>query len=735
MTSEKQYAAEAIDRMFPRVPATLYEVAWQYSLFDWYDTRLSGEIDFELSPEHLSYMTPRAKSELFGESDSLVVVSVDLSDPDNPQLAGNGDSVYITTYTEADRFRIGHSYPANKTSNMTDYSITTYKSASAHHIAGLRDDAWGTNNVQDRFTDWAQSEPANTVRDRVEPEEQDIIDGLAKLGDDDAAMEKLSDALLDEAGGEDVEIDALITVRIRLPGEDTFHYPGEIPVLNEVMLEKKSERFESISVEDASGEGTGYLSTDRGRVTGGSPGLFGMFGKKQREHFPDLDDKGTSAWRSRPIDFETAAAVAAADSIFDDFYRGLGGSRRLYVLPYLVCRPTECAPEELSWFIDTVFRPLRDAEDEFDEIVEEVMRKSSSAASGDVQEETMFGDVAQTEAWDTVRIATVHQVSGNPDRVFFNSLDASYRPAQLEDAHNDVVQEVPFRDNGIFATSPPSSSSPLLGQGLKLNQYILYGGYFDRTTEPTRSSREANETPTVGDIDDYRMRRVRQFLTGETMSAHELLEHYLHKLVQEQNEQFGNDSDYSPVPVRSIVEQYVQIHALESVGALHSERGTIPQFTIDKMTDNPSSRDERLEQFLDSHGALSEQHHRATFLLGALVGRITAYQSREGISSTLVRRYPIGYPTKQTIKQVTKEVLQQDAEYAEAEERRSHWTNSRYTVRLTDTMLSSDPTTWPITDAELQWLYGLGIAYGLNDTSTEDQSVEKNSETASLTSN
>lgn len=735
MTSEHEYASQAIDRMFPRVPATLYEVAWQYSLFDWYATMRSGDIDFDLSPTHLAYLTPRAKSELFGEPDSLVVVSVDLSDPENPELAGDESPIEITIYTEADRFRIGHSYPANKTSSMTDYSITTHKGASAHHIAGLRDDAWGTNNVQDRFTDWAQSEAAQAVRERVGPEKQAVIDGLAKLGEDDTAMERLSDALIAEAGGEAVELDALITVRIRLPGEDEFRYPGEIPVLNEVMVEKKSERLESISVEGASGKGTGYLSTDERRVTGGSPGLFGMFGKKQREHFPDLDDKGTSAWRTRPLDFETAAAVAAADSIFEDFYRGLGSSRRLYVLPYLACRPAECSPDEFSWFCDRVFERLRNAGEDFDEVVEEVMRNSAQPVNSETETELGFGDVGAAESWERVRIATVHQVSGNPDRVFFSTLDASYRPAKLEDAHNAVLREVPFRRNGIFATSPVPSSSPLLGQGLKLNRYILYGGYFDRTTEPTRSSEEANETPTAGDIDDYRMRRVRQFLTGDSLSVQDLLEHYLHKLIQEQNEAFGNDSEYIPVPVRSVVEQYVQIHALEATNALQSARGTIPQFTIDTMSDNQTSRDEQLEQFLDSHGALSEQYHRATFLLGALVGRVTAYQSQENISSTLVRRYPIDYLTKQTIKEVTKEVLQQDAEYAEAEERRSYWTNSRYTTRLTDTMLSSDPSTWPITDAELQWLYGLGIAYGLNDTSNDEQTDEENSEIANPPSN
>lgn len=729
MTSDTDYASEAVDRLQPRIPASLYEVAWQYTLFDWYASMQSGEIDFDFSAEHLAYLTPRAQSDLFGQEDSLVVVSVDLSNPDAPKLAeGDDGPVEIMTYTETDRFRVGHSYPANKTSSMTDYSITTQKTADAHHIAGLRDDAWGTNNVQDRFTDWAQSDYAEAVKERADPEDAAILDGLAALGDDEDAMDRLAEALLAEAGGEDVEIDALITVRIKLPGKDEFRYPGEIPILNEVMVEKKAERLESISVEEASGEGVGYLSDgEETSVTGGSPGLFGLYGKKQREHFPDLDHKGSSAWRTRPLQFDVAAAVATADSVFEDFYRGIGNNRRLYVLPYLACRAADCSADTIEWFYTNVFEPLRRADDDFEDRVDNVMRSVATAGEPDDSDDP-FSDVGKDAAWDRVRVASVHMVSGNPDRVFFDTLDATSRPAQLDDVHNRVASSFPFHGDGIFAERPDASYSPLLGTNLVLHRYILYGRYFSRTSEPTRSSKEASETPTAGDIDDYRMQRVKRLLTDGELVIGDLLEDYLHKIVQEQHEAFGSDEEYTPVPVRSIVEQYVQLHALEAAGALEATRGTAPSFTITtpemSKQNTHSSRDDRLEAFLDSHGALSEQHHRATFLLGALVGRVTAYQTREGVSSTLVRRYPIDYLTKQTVKEVTKEVLQQDSEYAEAEDRRSYWTNSRYTTRLVDTMLSADPAGWPISDAELQWLYGLGIAYGLNDTGLDHESDE-----------
>lgn len=318
-------------------------------------------------------------------------------------------------------------------------------------------------------------------------------------------------------------------------------------------------------------------------------------------------------------------------------------------------------------------------------------------------------------------------MTGNPDRVFFDTLDGLAPAKALSNAHNEVTKADAdvFGQNGIFHDNPVPDSSPLLGEGISLTRYILYGGYFQRTTEPTRSSREAQETPGAGDIDDSRMERVRNLLTDTKIDMSGLLEEYVHQLVQDQNAQFGEDTDYISFPKRSVVEQYVQLRALTGVGALDTTNA-IP-FTTTSMPDDFDSRSERLDEFIESHDALSGAAEAAIFTLGGLVGRVSAYQSYEDVSSTLIRRYPVDYLTKQTIKEVTKEVLQMNNSYAEADESRSYQTNSRYTVRLADTMLAAEPSAWSLTEAELQWLYSLGIAYGLNDSSTykeEDEMTE-----------
>lgn len=637
----KDAAATAVSRFQDRLPASLYEIAWQYSLFDWFGTTETDDIDWDLAPEHLAYLTPQWASDLFGADDSLIVVYADLSDPDNPTLRDDtlGGPVDITTYTEQDRFRVGHSYPPGKSSSMTDYSITTYKSASAHHIAGLREDAWWTNNVQDRFTDWAQSEFAEQVRENAEPSDVAILDGLAALGNDPEAMKNLSEAFLALADSEDQEFGALITVAVRPPESDEYKLPGEIGVLNDVMREKKATRLENISVDDASGEGVDYVTGSSGQVTGGSAGLFGMYTVKQREHIPDLDQKGTDAWRIRPLDFDIAAAIEVAGSLFDGFYRRLGNNRRLYILPYLVARRNDLDSETFRWFHEEVYRRIQSAEGgsdgNFDEEIENVMASSARLPNSNVEDSNddalPFG-TESAEDWDSVRFAVVHQVTGNPDRVFFDTLDGLAPVAALNNAHNAVTASKQFEGDGIFATSPSPASSLFLGRSLSLSRQITYGYYFERTTEALRTRPQGGDRPDAGAIDDSRMERLRNLMTGTRIDAGTLFEQYINHLIRLQRAQFGNDDPYISFPKRGVVEQYVQLRALARVDAIDTTNTISVQTTT--MTDESEqiprefdSRTDRLDTFIDEHEALSGEPEQAVFVLGGLVGRISAYQS------------------------------------------------------------------------------------------------------------
>jgi len=729
-TDTTEMATAAIDRLPDRRPASLYDVAMQYAILDWYETVTSGDLDFELAPEHLTFMTPMAKADLYGEDDNALVVYVDCSDPENPTFRET-EPIAFESVDAGSRFRLGHSYPANKTSAMTDYSLTTHKEASEHHLAGQRDDAWGTNNIKDRFTEWAHSDAADNVLERSDVEDTTPLEVLRELGRDGGRFDELvASSMALDPDNEETEREVFVTVRMKLPEDDRYRWPGEIPVLNEVMVEQKAERFENISVEDAAGNGVGYVSDGETRVTGGSVGLLGMYGKKQREHFADLSPDGSVAWRNRPLSREVAAAIATANSVFEAFYEGLGNSRRLYVLPYIGRHPEQIDPADFGAFVTDVFSELRGRTDtSFQETVSEAFYQRASGQ----QSESLFGDTTGPEYGD-VKVATVFQVPGNPNRVFFEELDAAvYRPRAIDEAHGRVLGSTVFEGDGIFAETRDRSDSPLLRPDGNRSNMALFGRYFTWTTEPTRTSRESQETPKAGDIDDVRARRLQQFLAGGQIPLRTLLAEYLHLLVQQQRELFGNERD-AEVPTNQIVEQYAQLRALQAVDALApGNSGTvarIAQQTTDAtiltpVTDTQSeyrTREHRLEEFIDSHEVLKRDGpSQAVFLLGGLVGRISAYQRKENVSSTLVRRYPIDYLTKQSIKEVTNEVIQMNNTYVESDDKLPPTYNNRYTNRLPTLMLDRDPGDWSMTQNELQWVYALGIAYGMNDTQIDTE--------------
>lgn len=762
------YAANAVERLPDRLPQTLYDVAMQYATFDWYGTVTGGGIDWPIDPDHLGALTPTAKQQLFGEPESLIVVHVDLTDPESPRLAD--DPVSIEEMTADMRYRVGHSYPDGRTSNMTDYSITTYKSADAHHLAGYREDAYWTNNVRDRFSEWAQSDAADRVLEEYDGDDAYVLRALASIGDDEPELDRLSEAFIREASDEERSFDALITVAIRTRDEDGgehVRYPGEIDVLNEVMLTRRMDRMLTVNVADgSSGVAADYGTGDETTVYGGTPGLFGQYAKQQREHFPNLSPDGSDAWRTLSVSRDTANAIATASTVFEAFYRALGAGRRIYILPYLAARREDITTDEVEWFHRRVFSRLRDADQGDIETVVEDMYRELLESGGDAEPavESPLTTPTPTGYWEDVRFAMVFFVSGNPDRVYFTSLDATYPPAILADAHARVVMSGPLAPGGIFRQLPDADSAFLLDPEASLHRRILFGGYWDITTEPERDSRQSSDEPEIGTTDDTRLQNIQRLLSGERIPAATLLEQYIHDLVQTQKEQAGDDDEFHAwigAPVLGVVEQYAQLHALAEADLLTAGGHRFEQFT-DLLTSDATSptteteternpmtdpdthangdeteteneaektRDELLEEFIAEHRMLDDPRHKSVFLLGGLVGRLSMYQRSKNISSTLINRYPIDYIDQRTLVEVVKDVLQMNNSYIEADPRASSSMNARYTTPLPDVMLkTAPPSEWDVPTDVLQWVYALGISYGVADTSSDDYTDDDDTE-------
>jgi hypothetical protein len=350
--------------------------------------------------------------------------------------------------------------------------------------------------------------------------------------------------------------------------------------------------------------------------------------------------------------------------------------------------------------------------------------------------------------------------------VYFEHLQTDvYRPRAFEQARGTVVREL--RSASTFSrrvSQLQSGGFRLLDPAIRTAP-VVFGSDFERTTAPTRSSHEVDGTPKAGDIDDVVTRLLDAFLGGDAVPRAALLEGYVHELVQTQREQFGSDDGFE-VPDARLLEQYVQFRALEAIGAVTAgtdggreaanstwlttprdesssadgsptsdesstttaatrpSTGDTPVTQTESATETDGAHDDRdalLASFLADHAVLDDSDpHRATFLLGGLVGRISALQRRNDISSTLTRRYPIDYLTKQSIKEVTKAVLDANETYIQSMDGLSGAYNRRYVEPLPDLMLAEDPSDWSVTQNELQWVYALGIAYGTNDISESE---------------
>ena len=138
-------------------------------------------------------------------------------------------------------------------------------------------------------------------------------------------------------------------------------------------------------------------------------------------------------------------------------------------------------------------------------------------------------------------------------------------------------------------------------------------------------------------------------------------------------------------------------------------------------TNGFSDRDDRLAQFIDSHPALAEdEERRAAFLLGALVGRVAAYQSLNGISRTVIRQHPIDAMTRRRISTTLGKVLEKNAHYSDDDENAGMLMNDRYVTRLNDILNRRTPEEWSLSTDDLRMHYGLGLTYGKNDTSLDD---------------
>lgn len=731
MSELEQETIENVLAIVPDRPlASLYDIACLYAACDVYDRYTSEYIDWQVSPEALRAMSPGKVEQLTDpeQENSLIAARVDLSG-DSPVL---GDpAVVIENLTDDLRYKIGF-MSRDKTARAIDYSISN-SSFNGDDIETLAHDTWGNRFLRGRLERWPFEVPDEVV------DKYPLLQRLRTLGEDTNAMEQLEQALLATAEVEETE--AIVTVKIKLePGGD-YLYPGEVAALNAAGVRLRIEHLrDGLSVDEAHGPGVGYVTNDSGTVLGGSGGIRGQFGKLQTGRFPNLvsDD----AWLARPLKSDQAAAVTSFDDFIGDFSFTRDGVR-LHYLPY----PTTSVDEELfERFYTSVYRPLREADSsEFvdrlletytAEIAPEGTESASSPLEGLVEDDSEYEPFTRRESW--LRLYSLMYVgSTDPSRVFVDEPNTSLEAiTTLENAYVEVLQNVGSWNT--FGSLIPTLEEYIPMEG-GVTYGLLFGSFFDSVTASSPDPDDTEREDEYATTNDGRFTRYANLLRGTPITVPDLISEFAIRATEHLQERV-NEGRESPFPTRLLLAQYIQLRALDQAGMLGGDSiitGGVCNKNMRSMGDSEvySSREERLQDFLDNHPMLDDAETRSVFLLGALVGRLSAYQYSENISQKLTEQYPPSSITRRAIPEITQEVLDRTYTYGDKDDISRF--NRRYTDRLADSMLVSSPGEWDISEAVAKWLYALGVAYGKQDTSEgierpEDDEAESDGEVADV---
>jgi CRISPR-associated protein Cas8b/Csh1 subtype I-B len=647
--------------------------------------------------EYAAYLTPDQANDLIGTEESLIVVRVDLSG-EHPSLDAD-NPVLVTQYTNDRVQQVAHcKYNAAR---GIDHSVT--------HRSGRNSDPEKLARYAcERLTKWATDEEVQAVAE--EHPDGDIIRALATVGDDTSSLDRIRSAVQAELGSSTT---ALLTVQVRREAGADYEWPGEVPVFNEAMRARKLSKLVSKGqATNSAGQATDLISGERTRTVGTAEDPLNYFLGKQMEKFPGLDPD--EAWRSHPISEDGAVTLMNAEEFIDACsYRTFNAD--VYYLPYFLGQPT---PEETYLLYSALYQvtqtddlaPVQEFYDRFED------------------HENEFGGRLRFY----VAAVMKHQMSRFD--VYGETLNGRlHYPTEVGERHEQVTGSWVFNEdhesNGDRTPPMPSyEESPLtdVAHPQRIREMVASGSYLYRTFPFTDEDTDAT-------VDDERIDVHVSILAGDPVPRSQLISAYVERLL---------DWDSEGVPELLIAAQFAQLCALENANLV-----TVADDTESALLDGPDydtmhpdtartdggtatlGRTEKLESFLNQTDALTDPERRGAFLIGALVGQVGTYQQGyHDRSTTVIDQYPIKSMTKTRVKRITQEVIDKDVVYSRESAKKGSNINSTMYQEITDgiveTMAKKDPGTWEISTDDLRFYYALGVTYGMNDRSTNEQDTE-----------
>ncbi|MBX0305714.1 type I-B CRISPR-associated protein Cas8b/Csh1 [Haloarcula salinisoli] len=696
-TFREKYPPDELEAELPESPiGSLRDLQYLYGKLYTLATTGGGE--------YAPYLTPDAAGDLVDTDSSLIVVRVDVSG-DDPRLADDKlGSVQVTRYTGDLIQQVGHcKYPAAR---GIDHSVT--------HQAGRNSDPEKlARYAKERLTKWATDDVVTEAAG--EHPEGWIIERLAELSENEAALDTIADTLARKLGGESTT--ALLTVQVKTEPDGEYQWPGDIDVFREAMRQRKlSKLVTKNKADDSSGDATDLVTGSPARTVGTSEDPQNYFLGKQLEKFPGLNIE--EAWRSHPISEDAAITVMNADTFVEACtYRTFGA--KVYYLPYVFGR---LAPEKVYRLYELLYRTVEDEE---------------TTPIEDAYREERRKTLQEQDFRFYVSAVMPHQMSRYD--VFGETLNGRlHYPKQLAITHNEFVQTVSAfnRDHYTDWTAPlPTNQNWGLLETNDGQLHTVSTGWYFRQTFAERDDDDA-------DADDPRIEALISVLSGEAVAVDVLLEEYVNRIIDEQTD----DSEHEGFPSFLVASQFAQLCVLadDDLKLLQTtdpsknqitqqpeyDRDTMPSLDEITIADGGHPAAPKLESFISETPALSPANdddpdsvtsqRRGAFLLGALVGDIGSYQEySEDRSTTLVDQYPVKSITRSRIKKVTQETVAKTLTYTRQEKKQQGnypGTKADHIVdRLRDTILNPEPEEWEIETDDLRFYYALGVTYGMND--------------------
>jgi len=696
-TFREKYPPDELEAELPESPiGSLRDLQYLYGKLYTLATTGGGE--------YAPYLTPDAAGDLVDTDSSLIVVRVDVSG-DEPRLADDRlGSVQLTRYTDGLIQQVGHcKYPAAR---GIDHSVT--------HQAGRNSDPEKlARYAKERLTKWATDDVVTEAAE--EHPDGWIIERLAELSENEAALDMIADTLTRKLGGESAT--ALLTVQVKTEPDGEYQWPGDIDVFREAMRQRKlSKLVTKNKANDSSGDATDLVTGSPARTVGTSEDPQNYFLGKQLEKFPGLNIE--EAWRSHPISEDAAITVMNADTFVEACtYRTFGA--KVYYLPYVFGR---LAPEKVHRLYELLYRTVEDEE---------------TTPIEDAYREERRKTIQEQDFRFYVSAVMPHQMSRYD--VFGETLNGRlHYPKQLAITHNEFVQTVSAfnRDHYTDWTAPlPTNENWGLLDTNDEQLHTVSTGWYFRQTFAERDDDNA-------DADDPRIEALISVLSGEAIAVDVLLEEYVNRIIDDQTD----DSEHEGFPSFLVASQFAQLCVLADddlklLQTTDSSKNQIiqqPEYDTDTMpslgeitiADGGHPAAPKLESFISETPALSAANdddpdsvtsqRRGAFLLGALVGDIGSYQEySEDRSTTLVDQYPVKSITRSRIKKVTQETVAKTLTYTRQEKKQQGnypGTKADHIVdRLRDTILNPDPEEWEIETDDLRFYYALGVTYGMND--------------------